>query len=341
MLGLSFFDIMHSVFDSVMGTWMTPKETGWLMAIGNEASCTAQGFFTAFGFMGSFGYQIALSLNILLLISFGWSQKRFARTVEIPMHTFICVVSLVYGIIPLPLKGYNPTCGQCMWLPLEDECNDPAVDGELCVVRGSRMVGVVWWNLFWAAMWSMIIFCSLAMIWIYISVRGQEVRQTIYSFPGEETRDYHRESRRIRKILLLYTIALYICWGVPLTTIFMSIKLDAAEWPESIPFGVRAVIETLIPLIGFFNMLVYFLPNSLTYQKAHPGAWLVMSYWYILIPQSKGCCQCCSKLFTNNSTGGDDVTDEAIMESLDLNFAMHNMSHNKETRVLPSLSEDQ
>ena len=54
MLGLSFFDICHSFFDSFMGTWMTPSETGWLMASGNQVSCSAQGFFTAFGFMGSF-----------------------------------------------------------------------------------------------------------------------------------------------------------------------------------------------------------------------------------------------------------------------------------------------
>mmetsp|Transcript_15664 Transcript_15664/g.17604 ORF Transcript_15664/g.17604 Transcript_15664/m.17604 type:complete len:169 (+) Transcript_15664:2-508(+) len=168
-----------------------------------------------------------------------------------------------------------------------------------------------------------------------MSVRRQEVRQSIYSFPGEETRDYHRESRRIRKILLLYTVALYVCWGVPF------IIIEATEYQDSTPFAVRAVIETLIPLIGFFNMLVYFLPNSLTYQEAHPGTWLVVSYWYILIPQSKGCGLLCSKLFTNYSTSGDDVTDEAIMESSDLSFAMHNISHNTETRVLSSLSDDQ
>mmetsp|Transcript_5046 Transcript_5046/g.10613 ORF Transcript_5046/g.10613 Transcript_5046/m.10613 type:complete len:127 (-) Transcript_5046:2601-2981(-) len=52
MLGLSFFDLSHSFFDSFMGTWMTPRETGWLMAAGNQATCTAQGFFTSLGFMG-------------------------------------------------------------------------------------------------------------------------------------------------------------------------------------------------------------------------------------------------------------------------------------------------
>ena len=68
MLGLSFFDIVHSFFDSVMGTWITPKETGWWMAIGNEATCTAQGFFTAFGFMGSFvsGFGVCSSFPLCL-----------------------------------------------------------------------------------------------------------------------------------------------------------------------------------------------------------------------------------------------------------------------------------
>ena len=54
MLGLSFFDIMYNIFFSFLGSWMTPQETGWVMVIGNQATCTAQGFFTQFGFMGSF-----------------------------------------------------------------------------------------------------------------------------------------------------------------------------------------------------------------------------------------------------------------------------------------------
>ena len=52
MLGLSFFDIMYNS-QSFVGAWMTPQETGWWMAVGNQATCTAQGAFSQFGLMGS------------------------------------------------------------------------------------------------------------------------------------------------------------------------------------------------------------------------------------------------------------------------------------------------
>ena len=60
MLGLSFYDIMWSFFLSFLGSWMTPQDTtwmrpqdtGWLMRLGNQATCTAQGFFRHFGAMG-------------------------------------------------------------------------------------------------------------------------------------------------------------------------------------------------------------------------------------------------------------------------------------------------
>ena len=64
MLGLSFFDIMYNFFGSFLGSWMTPQETGWLMAIGNKETCTAQGLFSHFGLIGSivsdFGIRFVL-----------------------------------------------------------------------------------------------------------------------------------------------------------------------------------------------------------------------------------------------------------------------------------------
>eukprot|EP00957_Ditylum_brightwellii_P156536 11914217-Ditylum_brightwellii.AAC.1 len=52
MLGLSLFDILYSFFYFFLGTWMAPKETEWLWAVGNTASCSTQGFFVIFGGLG-------------------------------------------------------------------------------------------------------------------------------------------------------------------------------------------------------------------------------------------------------------------------------------------------
>jgi len=52
MLVLSMFDIIYSIFVPFGGTWMVPKGTGWRWAVGNTASCSAQGFFYMFGAFG-------------------------------------------------------------------------------------------------------------------------------------------------------------------------------------------------------------------------------------------------------------------------------------------------
>jgi len=46
----SVYDILLSFFVLIMGSWMTPTETGWLGASGNTVTCLIQGFaFYAFG----------------------------------------------------------------------------------------------------------------------------------------------------------------------------------------------------------------------------------------------------------------------------------------------------
>eukprot|EP00957_Ditylum_brightwellii_P016976 1280003-Ditylum_brightwellii.AAC.1 len=51
MVGLSVYDIMFSLV-WFLGSWLTPKDTGWLWAVGNTASCSAQGFFVMYGAAG-------------------------------------------------------------------------------------------------------------------------------------------------------------------------------------------------------------------------------------------------------------------------------------------------
>mmetsp|Transcript_25845 Transcript_25845/g.38413 ORF Transcript_25845/g.38413 Transcript_25845/m.38413 type:complete len:354 (-) Transcript_25845:666-1727(-) len=273
------FDIIYSLFVPFGGTWMVPKGTGWRWAVGNTASCSAQGFFYMFGAFGELFYQAAISLNILLLIVFGWTQEKFAKKVEKPMHVIIITVVLIIAIVPLAFQSYNPFCGQCIptlvWkCSIKDEkesCN--------WVLRGARTVAVVSDILSGALLIIALIFCTVAMVWVYLHVRRQELKMQEYNFRGHNE-EHHRESKRIRKILLLYTLSLYLTWGVYAVTANLYIFLSL-----NIPFFVRVLFESSLPSsLGFFNMLVYFLPNSLKYQEDHPGTWLVTSYFHVLHP---------------------------------------------------------
>jgi len=216
------------------------------------------------------GYQIALSLNILALISWGWTQKTFAQKIETPMHATIIMIALVFAIVPLPIQGYNAFCGQCLWQPLYDESGN--------VVRGSQKLSDIYSSLFPTYVWALIVFCTYAMLSVYVSVRKQETRMKRYAVEGSDD-DHYRQSKRILKTLLLYTMALYLCWLVPFTISFFARQLDA--WPEAIPYSIKALREVLIPFSGWFNMLVYFLPKCLEHQRKNE-TWLFTSYVQVL-----------------------------------------------------------
>lgn len=313
MLGLSLFDVLHSFFDSVLGTMMTPTESGWIKAFGNQSSCTVQGFFSALGFTGAFGYQIALSTNILMLITFGWTQKKFAQCMEVPMHICIVSIAVIYAIIPLPFQGYNAFCGQCLWFTLLDESGD--------VIRGSQVQSDVYWTLFFLYIWIMLIYCSVAMISVYNTVRKQETRMIRYAVSGASEEDHFRESKRIRKILLLYTLTLFLCWGIPFPLEVIIWRIGGLDAWIACPFAIKFIRELLIPLTGWFNMLVYFMPKCLKYQRKN-NTCLITSYFHVIL----GCgwsgafCWRCCKMYTDENDNGEEDEDSI------LNFSKFNSS---------------
>mmetsp|Transcript_13121 Transcript_13121/g.19419 ORF Transcript_13121/g.19419 Transcript_13121/m.19419 type:complete len:380 (+) Transcript_13121:30-1169(+) len=271
MVGLSTLDVLVSFFVLFLGTWMVPKETGWLWAVGNTSSCSAQGFFFSFGLFGEILYQAAISFNILLLIVFGWKQETFSKKVEKPMHFIIIAFVLVLAIIPLAYETYNPACGECNLTPLWGKCSTKD-EGELCIVRGNEQVFTVILNIGGASILIVLIFCTVVMVWVYLHVRRQEMRNRRYNFGISNNADNHRESRRIRKILFLYTLSLYVSYGPWLFAVFIGGPIS------------ESISDTIFPLLGFWNMLVYFLPNCLKYQRDHPGTWLVTAYFQVLRP---------------------------------------------------------
>uniref|UniRef100_A0A7S4SJ62 G-protein coupled receptors family 1 profile domain-containing protein n=2 Tax=Ditylum brightwellii TaxID=49249 RepID=A0A7S4SJ62_9STRA len=271
MLGLSLCDILISTFLFALGTWMVPKETGWLWAVGNTASCSAQGFFWAFGGAGELFYQMAISLNILLLIVFGWKQETFRKKVEKPLHIIIIALALTMAVIPLAFQTYNPHCGNCYPEVMYDACTNKK-EGNLCIVRGNETVNYMFRIINGALFYIALIFCTVAMLWVYLHVRKQEVKMQRYNF-RQHNAENHKESKRIRKVLFLYTLSLYFTYTPHLFVV-------------SVPKHIRwSVVRTLPPLLGFWNMLVYFLPNCLKYQREHSGTWLVIAYFQVLRPR--------------------------------------------------------
>jgi len=253
---------------------MTPSETGWWGAVGNVQTCSVQGFF----FLMVYGvalYQFTLSLQMLLLITFMWTPSQFGMILEKKIHLFNIVSTFVVASIPLFFGGYNPKCGTCRPVPKPYWCGEWMMEdgSEAECVRGNDKLSNAYIFLFWVAISIMTVFCTVAMISIYLSVYLQERKMVKYRFQSEddEEEEDYPESKRIRQSLLLYTSSFYICWIIPLILWYA---------PHGIPY-LYIIGDVLFSLMGFFNVLVYVHPKCAKYKLDHPGTSLFKCYLFI------------------------------------------------------------
>jgi len=217
---------------------------------------------------------MAISFNVLMLIAFNQNQEQFAKKMERPIHIIIFTLALFIAAIPLSTQTYNPFCGYCYYGVMYEKCSSDKDEEELCIMRGNKTVEFVMSLTYRVLLFFVLIFCTIAMVWVYLHVRRQELRMQRYNFRQHNT-EKHKESKRIRKILSLYTLSLYLTYGIALLSAVVPV-----------PYNGLFLSRTLFPMLGFYNMLVYFLPNCLKYQRDHPGTWLVTAYFQVLRPQA-------------------------------------------------------
>jgi len=201
-------------------------------------------------------YQFMLSLQMLLLVTFMWTPKKFKRLLEYKLHAFIVVSAVVVSSFPLFFGGYLPQCGMC----------DAALLPYWCAN--------VYKGIFWASFSFISLFCTGAMMSVYRSVYLEEKKMNQYRLQSEQDEDDGKddsESKRIQKTLLLYTSSFYICWIIPI--IFWN--------ATSVP-ALHIVADTLFSFMGFFNMIVFIQPKCIKYQTEHPGYSLVACYFYVI-----------------------------------------------------------
>jgi hypothetical protein len=180
---------------------------------------------------------------MLLLVAYGWSPTKFEQRIELHIHPIILLCAIIYIIPPLIYEGYNPECGHCVPVPLPMNCgywifgSNGADEVVVECIRGSATLAYVYWIIFFTLLPLVTIFCSTAMYIVYHTVRAQEERRSsIRSFHE----DHHRESKRIRKTMVLYTSSFYLCWIVP--TIFL--------WVPHAVATLKIIGDILMPLQG-------------------------------------------------------------------------------------------
>jgi len=248
-----------------MGSWLTPEDTGWWGARGNTETCSLQGYFFWIGQPGAIAYQIFLALHTMLLVIYGWTPRKFHAKIEKKMHLAIFLSCIILATIPLFYQTYNPECGVCLPAPMPIWCGDWIWgDGSECI-RGSPALAEVYWLIVIVSICGMTLFCSVVMLLVYRTVQRQMSQRSLGP-------DHRRESKRIRRTMLLYTSTFYLCWVMPINIIIFAEPGSTAH--------VFAYI--FLPLQGFFNMLVFIAPKCVKYQREHPGTWLLTAYWCVI-----------------------------------------------------------
>ncbi|CAJ1929959.1 unnamed protein product [Cylindrotheca closterium] len=152
-IGMCFADMLSS-FAHFLSTWPMPADSGAAFAVGNEATCRIQGFFTQYS-ISSHLYVASMGAFYLLAIKYGWKEKHFAKWGHL-FHLIPIGFGLASSITVTVMDIIGPAILWCWIAPQEDR---PDLDVNLY-----RMV------LFYVPLWSAMLFVGINLIFVFLYV---------------------------------------------------------------------------------------------------------------------------------------------------------------------------
>ena len=225
---LSLFDIFGAL-GYVFTTLPIPKdyEFGPIMgANGSEASCKAQGFFIQLGTISAYT-NVSLAVYYLLVIVYGWSEERVGKMRWV---LFLAPVSVGLAFAFAGLQYYEPLH---LW------CNNsanwwPDIPVAAAIGVATVLMSMICWH-----------------VW-----RKEAKTQQYHSRASMSRRD--SLSSRVFWQSFWYLMAFYLTWPLYLALQY--------AWSGGVAFtryGFILTAGTMVPLQGFWNMLVYIRPRYL------------------------------------------------------------------------------
>jgi hypothetical protein len=153
-LGMSLSDMSSSI-SLAMSTWPIPENSGVVYAIGNEASCRAQGFFIQIA-LSSALYNSSLGFFYLLAVKYGWNDSAL-RKWRLAFHGIPLGWAIGSAIAALQLDILHSANLWC-WI-------GPNPDGSGPDVNVYRMV------LFYGPLWTSIFVVTACLCLVFAYVR--------------------------------------------------------------------------------------------------------------------------------------------------------------------------
>jgi hypothetical protein len=206
--GMSVCDILSSSA-WFLTSWPVPEDVFWTVwNVGNDKTCTAQGFFIQWGGIGTVTYNACLALYYLLVIRYGWKNEYISKYVEPWMHFVAISFSLSIAFAALALDLYNPIGWTCGIAPYPLYCTQSYEDkGPTTCIRGdnARIYQVVFWL---GIAITVMIFLAVSMFLVYCKIRTVESGSHHFqSQPG-------RMQKRFALQAFLYVGAMFLTWGL-------------------------------------------------------------------------------------------------------------------------------
>lgn len=280
-LGLSIVDVCVSV-TWLFNNFFQPEWSPLYYPLGNQGSCSTQGFFVQFMIAGVL-YNATLSLYYLAVIKYNYSERKLKKWKR-HVHVIPLSFGLATAVTGLALKLYNPANWDCYIAPPPPE---PVCTYYNICDRGQNAY-IYQWAFFFGPLWAAIVLVNICMAMVIAYVEGQERKMASWTKGARQGRNQGKT--RNEKLRCLYTQSLLYVGAFLATFTFPTIARITQLATKDAPSWLIVLSGCTVPIAGLFNSLAYFVPRYRK-EKALSGksGWAVA--WSIVM-RAFGCCAC-------------------------------------------------
>jgi hypothetical protein len=258
LLGLSFFDMCGS-FGFSFSTTLAPAGAlgnGNFPSYGTVGTCTAQGFFVQLG-LGVTYYNASLCIYYLLTVRYRVTDGYISKCILPMIHLVVFTITFGLAIAALCLKLFNDAGVMGCWI--SHAYTICTADPQYCD-RGLRADEfAIYFALIHVVL--CFVFVVVSMMLLFFSVRKLELRSRRWDFESAESGGSMPLTRRTAETGMLYSASFIIVY-LPTALLW---TLDFGVEGENSPIYISLLLlgVALLPLQGFFNMVIYTSPEWL------------------------------------------------------------------------------
>ncbi len=250
---MSIFDVLYSINKAF--TFLTYPAGLGVPTFGNDTTCALQGFFTQFAYATG-SYNLVLSIYYYLIINKGMKKEEFARVWEKVLHGIVIICHLSFAIIGASIGLFNPTPAFCYIATGPYDCTtNPDVS---CPFENSAAYFYEAFGQGWIQLAYVDIIVTNLLIWLSVRKQEKVMEKCQTQLDTSRLSDMEKKSSYARSVFIqsiLYVGAFFLTWSwATMFHLVWWITGVSAPW-------ITLLVNTFIPLQGFFNAFIYARPR--------------------------------------------------------------------------------